>query len=221
MGGLRSSWKRLNREILSLVLLAVGILAVKSSIAETYMVPTGSMVPTILPGDRLVADQTRYGLRVPFLHRHLTSVSAPSRGDIVIFPSPISDVNLIKRVIAVEGDTIEIRNGRIILNGKMLPLTPVGRTEEGFEVYHENLMGYQHRIQFDPDLPNLRSFSKTMIKRGEFFVMGDNRDYSADSRVFGPVSIDQLRGKALKIIYSLKNNDFPYLRTDRLIEDLI
>lgn len=216
-------FKRLLREIPQTAAVILAILAFKSSFAAMYQVPTGSMIPTILPGDRLASNQLTFGLRIPFTDHALTTQTGPRRGDIVFFPSPVEpDTMLVKRVVAVAGDRLEVRNGRLILNGRAVPLKSLGNTPEGYELYSEFLASetQSHYVQFNDRFPHLRNVPEFEIPAGHFFPMGDNRDNSADGRAFGPVPITALKGRAFGIAFSLDTSTFPFFRTHRFFSHI-
>jgi signal peptidase I len=194
------------------------VLSFRSSIGSHYKVPTGSMIPTILPGDRFFSSQIAYGLRVPFSSFYANGPEAPTRGDIIVFPSPVDSIDLVKRVVAIAGDNLVVRDGRFILNGKELDYEYVGKSWDGSDVYIEDLMGVKHFVQFDQLSPGIRSF-EISIPKGHFFPMGDNRDHSADGRYFGPVPYTALRGRAGNLFYSVKDS-FIDLRWSRSFNDL-
>ena len=206
---MKKTWKR---ELLSLSLIAVGILAVRSSVAAPYHVPTGSMEPTILPGDRFISNQMQYGLRVPFTSHFVTRMDDPAHGDIVVFPSPENDITLVKRVVAISGDKIEGRGGQLLINDQPVKLEYVGR-ENGFDRFREKLGEIEHWVQFSR-WHGSRSFGPLIVPEGHFFAMGDNRDNSADSRAFGPVPVSSIKGKALALFISI-GDEFPYVRPGR------
>ena len=191
-------------------------LAVRSSIASAYSVPTASMVPTFLPGDRFFATQFSYGLRVPFTDVRLTRVTPPERGDIVVFPSPREpDTDLVKRVAAVGGDVVEVRNGRLLIDGVAVDVTPPEPQPDGSELAWETLGATRHRVRYLPRTPHLRAFGPLRLPPGHFLALGDNRDDSADGRVFGPVPYERLRAKGQRLFYSLDTRRFPFVRFER------
>src|SRR5580700_1098065 len=121
----RERWKKLWRENKSLLLFVIILTAVRSAIADWNDVPTGSMNPTIVQGDRVFVNKLAYDLKVPFTTLHLAQWSDPQRGDIVVFFSPADGTRLVKRVIGVPGDTIELRDERLLINGKQSTYEPL------------------------------------------------------------------------------------------------
>jgi len=172
-------------------------LIIRASIVEAYKIPSGSMIPTLLIGDHLLANKFVYGIRIPFFEKKILALSNPQKGDIIIFSSPQDpSKNLIKRVIAVEGDLIEERNKQIFINGKPLDEPYVQHT--------------------DHSLIDMRdSFGLHLIPKSKIFTMGDNRDQSYDSRFWGYVDINNIKGKAL-IIYWSWNSEKKFPRFSRI-----
>lgn len=208
------TWRAVVREAVAFAVMIVTVLALRSSLLSHYNVPTGSMIPTILPGDHFVADQRSFGLRVPFSDWFVTGPASPERGDIVVFPSPLEPgIDLVKRVVAVGGDRLEVRGGLLVINGQPLQNSLMEKTPDGYEVYREELFKVSHRVQLDTSQPFLRDYGPIEIPAGHFFPMGDNRDHSGDGRVFGPVPVDRLRARAFKILYSMEK--FPEVRWAR------
>ena len=207
--------RRVNRrwflELRSIFVLALAVFAVRSSLADWNDVPSGSMKPTILEGDRVYVNKLAYDLKVPFTTLHLVEWGNPKRGDIVVFYSPYDGKRLVKRVIGLPGDTIELRDDTLILNGTMveqqsfngasLPdLSPTDRATHLFAT--ENLPGRSHPIATWPAVPARRNFGPLTVPTGEFFMMGDNRDDSFDSRYYGPVERKRILGRASAAVLS-------------------
>ncbi|MCC7441812.1 MAG: signal peptidase I [Bdellovibrionales bacterium] len=215
----RPAWMRaLGKELMAFGVMILAILALRSTVVSHYNVPTGSMLPTILPGDHFLADQMGYGLRVPFSDWFVTGPRMPQRGDIAVFPSPLEPgVDLVKRVVALGGDHLEVRGGLIKINGQPLETTLIETTPDGYEVMMEDLMGLRHRIQIDTRRPTLRDYGPVESPAGPFFPMGDNRDHSGDGRQFGSVPVENLRARAVKILYSKEG--FFSVRWDRLWQE--
>ncbi len=196
------------------------VLAVRSSFAATYYVPSGSMEPSVYTGDRLMAYQHSYGLRMPFTERLLSSQYPPSYGDIVVFVDPRDPQTLLlKRVIAVGGDRLAIRDGVIFRNGLALPQSPAIQ-KDGLLQRIESNGKHRYTVQFEPNQPFLRDVPMQRIPQGHFFAMGDNRDHSGDSRIFGSVPIRHLRARAVRVLWSRDPADlwgFRWIRTGQAL----
>ena len=165
-------------------------IVIKTSIVEAYKIPSGSMEDTLLVGDFLLANKFIYGSRVPLLDYRLPAVRDPKPGDVVIFKFPKDpSVNYIKRCVAVGGQTVEIRNKRLYVDGQFVPLPSTGKFTAGETV---EPAGRSARDNFGP----------FTVPPGNFFMMGDNRDNSYDSRFWGVVSRDLIQGKAMVIHWS-------------------
>ncbi len=189
------------------------VLGIRSFIAQPYRVPTGSLEPTILPGDFLFVSQFSYGLRLPVLNTKILSIGEPKTGDIVVFRYPGNlNINYIKRVVGTPGDHIVYKNRTIYINGKKMSQKFIKNTTD-FEppgiygpsaVYipsklmEENLNGVKHYILLHTDKKAQESANyDVVVPKGMYFMMGDNRDNSADSRYFGFLPEKNIAGKAL------------------------
>ena len=201
---LRIFWKGWGYAIFIGVAVAVTF---KSSIADWNIVPTGSMKPTILEGDRIFVNKLAYDLKVPLTTWHIAQWANPHRGDIVIFYSPKDGTRLVKRVIGLPGDRISMTNDVIFINGRPLDYTILHHSSHGIHAgrlkIDENLKGKHHQMLVTPSYPAMRSFPTVTIPKGSYFMMGDNRDNSADSRYFGFVKRDRIVGRATAIVISL------------------
>jgi signal peptidase I len=216
-------------ELRSIVVLALVMFAVRSSLADWNDVPSGSMKPTILEGDRVYVNKLAYDLKVPFTTLHLLEWGNPKRGDIVVFYSPYDGKRLVKRVIGLPGDTIELRDDALILNGTMVEhqsfsetsladLSPTDRATHLFA--RENLPGRSHLIATWPSVPARRNFGPVTVPAGEFFMMGDNRDDSFDSRYYGPVERQRILGRASVAVLSFDRAHYWIPRWDRFFTAL-
>ncbi len=194
------------------VLLLVWI--IRSFIIQPYRVPTGSLQPTVVPGDFLVVNQFAYGLRFPIGNQQFIATGKPKRGDIVLFYWPVNpSVVFVKRLIGLPGDHIEYRNKVLYINGKEMAQTALGKAmddeppmypnpEEHIPVLlkEENLDGVKHQIYMVDDVNNVSSGNFSLVvPPGSYFMMGDNRDNSDDSRTWGLVTENYLIGKAFGI----------------------
>jgi signal peptidase I len=187
--------------------------AIRSFLIQPYRVPTGSLLPTIEPGDFLAVNQFAYGFRFPVINKKLVAVAEPKRGEIALFYYPVDpNVVFIKRVIGLPGDHIEFKNKVLYINGKEMKQTFIESavdhepaTENNPEehlpivIKQENLDGIKHRIYMSPFDTALSADFNVDVPAGNYFMMGDNRDNSGDSRVWGFVPEKNLIGKALVI----------------------
>lgn len=226
--------KRLFAEITankSLLLFLGLMLCFRSAVADWMQVPTGSMNPTIVEGDRILVDKSAYGLRVPFTELRLTRGGDPQRGDIAIFPSPQDGATLVKRVIGVPGDTIVMRDERLYVNGKAVEYAQIATDQADAELpaatrgeqrYYlsESLDGKAHPIMVLPNRNAMRSFGPVTVPDGEYFMLGDNRDNSGDSRYFGFVPRASIVGRAGRVAYSLDAERWYAPRIDRFFTRL-
>ena len=209
---IRHWWRK---EIRPLLILVLVLFSIRSSLADWNDVPSGSMQPTILVGDRIFVNKLAYDLKVPFTTWHLAQWSNPQRGDIVVFYSPHDGTRLVKRVVALPGDTVELRNEQLIINGNPVDYVPLPaeisdqlpEAERQSSVFAtEYLFAHPHAIMAIPGIPAKRTFGPIRVPEGHSFVMGDNRDDSFDSRFFGVVERNRIVGKATAVVLSLDRN---------------
>jgi signal peptidase I len=205
----RKLWRE---EFRPLLIMALVMFAARSSFADWNTVPTGSMKPTILEGDRVFVNKLAYDLKVPFTTLHLAEWSAPRRGDIVVFYSPKDGSRLVKRTVGLPGDTVELRGDRLIINGTVVEyksiadeLVPdISATDRAIsEFATEQLPGRSHLVAAIPAVSALRNFGPVQVPEGCYFMMGDNRDNSYDSRYFGSVKRNRIVGRATAVVASL------------------
>lgn len=208
---------------------ALIIFAARSSFADWNKVPSGSMKPTILEGDRVFVNKVAYDLKVPFTTWHLAEWSAPQRGDIVVFYSPKDGTRLVKRTVGLPGDTVEMRDDELIINGakvsyksiaeELLPdVTPADRASSVYA--SEALPGRSHLVAGIPELPAMRNFGPITVPEGFYFMMGDNRDNSYDSRYFGVVKRSRILGHATSVVASFDPDHHSRPRWDRFFSPL-
>ena len=187
-----------------LIILIIGC-SLRSAVADWNYVPTGSMKPTILEGDRIFVNRLAYDLKVPFTTWHIAEWANPERGDIVVLYSPADGKRLVKRAIGVPGDVIELIDNRLLVNGEPAEYEPL---EEEFqseiprderpshEFARERLGDKSHPVMTTPARWSTSSFGPVTVPDGHYFVMGDNRDNSFDSRGFGFVERRAILGRA-------------------------
>lgn len=199
------------------------VLIIRSFVVQPYRVPTGSLEPTVLPGDFIVVNQFAYGLRLPVWEKKIISISEPKRGDIVVFHWPGNPkVNFVKRVIGLPGDHISYIDKTLYINGtkasqKVLgtatDIAPQGTPKWPVNIIEENLSGIKHKIYQCKNLnncppnPDPQNFYDLVVPKGQYLMMGDNRDNSEDSRIWGFVPEQYLVGKAFLIFLSWDSNN--------------
>ncbi len=215
-------------EIRPLLVLALTVFSLRSSLADWNDVPTGSMKPTILEGDRVFVNKLAYDLKVPFTTRHLAQWSNPQRGDIVVFFSPYDGKRLVKRVVGLPGDTLELRNNSLILNGQPVHYKPIAdelgsaasASVPGQPLAVEELPGREHAVAAMPWVAARRDYGPYRVPDGCYFMMGDNRDDSFDSRYYGPVERNRIVGRATTIVISLDHKNYWLPRWQRFFTSL-
>ncbi|MFN7454689.1 MAG: signal peptidase I [Pseudobdellovibrionaceae bacterium] len=189
---LRATWPQALGTFLFPILL---ILSVRWFLVEPFVIPSGSMLPNLLILDHVIVNKLSYGIRIPGQQQFLIHWSQPQRGDIVVFRYPENpDVFYVKRLVGLPGDRVSLEKGQIIVNGQPLPQKQLGSQGE-FQQFAEAEKGYtvqylQHEQSF---------FDEVQVPEDRFFFMGDNRDQSSDSRVWGFVPQDHLVGRVVVI----------------------
>jgi signal peptidase I len=209
-GRLSAFWRDWLRPLLGMALF---LTAFRSALADWNDVPTGSMRPTILEGDRVLVDRRAYDLKIPFTRIHLAEWAGPRRGDVVVFVSPESGERLVKRVVGLPGDRIELVGHRLVVNGRAATYSPLapqrvpglsaaGALGEG-QLFVERLGEENRTVLLSAAPPAGRAFGPVVVPPGGYFMMGDNRDRSHDSRAFGPVPRGHILGRAVGVVLSL------------------
>jgi len=210
-GGFKRLWKEWIKPFL-MVLVVVGSL--RSAVADWNDVPTGSMRPTILEGERIFVNKLAYDLKIPFTRLRLAEWGAPDRGDVVVLYSPADGKRLVKRVVGIPGDELEMRNSRLLVNREMAEYQPfvdgdrhaLGLDGERQElVVWETVDAVTHPVTWTPYSPSRRQFGPLRVPDGKYWVMGDNRDNSSDSRWFGVVDRDLIVGRATAVVVSFEH----------------
>ncbi len=222
----RAWWRK---DIRPLLILTLVLCSIRSSLADWNVVPSGSMKPTILEGDRVFVDRRAYDLKVPFTTWHLAEWGNPERGDIVVFYSPKDEMRLVKRVIGLPGDLIELRSNRLVVNGKPVEyeavaektLRDVATADRASHIFAaEKLPGRTHAVAGFPAVQAKRDFAAYRVPEGHYFMMGDNRDDSFDSRYFGPVERKRIVGRATSVVMSFDRQNHLSPRWDRFFSKL-
>jgi len=214
---------------LTIFLIIFVVIPVKSSLADWNWVPTGSMNPTILEGDLIYVNKIAYGLRFPLTFHRLAQWAHPQRGDIIVCFSPEDGTRLVKRVIGLPGDTIELKDNRLLLNGRHVSYGPIdskytvalsAAQRNTAVLAAEDLDGLTHPVMTTPTVRAMRNFGPATVPQGYYFVLGDNRDNSRDSRFFGFVERDAIVGKANAVILSFDVTDKYQPRFKRFFHSL-
>lgn len=189
--GQRAPRRGAARRWLGLLVFLAAALVGRSSLADHYHVPTGSMLPTVHEGDHVLVHKAAYGLRLPLSHVYLVEFDGPARGDVVVFDSPETGEVLLKRVVGVPGDRVAVRGGKVLLDGREVPV----ESAQGRSV--EWLGGTRHELDLSrgggPDA------GPVTVPPGRYLVLGDNRGNSRDGRWFGFVERGAILGRAVGI----------------------
>jgi len=182
------------------------VLLLRSFVAEPFRIPSGSMMPTLVVGDFILVNKFAYGIRLPVLRTKVLPVGEPKRGDVVVFKYPQQpEVDYIKRIIGLPGDRVRYENKQLFINGEPMPQTALGNYPGdgpqgrmlGARMLEENLQGVVHAILQRPEAEGPEG--EVVVPAGHYFVMGDNRDNSNDSRYWGFVPEANLVGRAMLI----------------------
>jgi len=220
--GMRRAWD----QIWPMAVAVLVALAIRAVVIESYYVPSESMLPTLLVGDHVFVNKFVYGARVPFTNIHLPAVRDPERGEIVVFALGRTDTGricpldqcpeaaaegFVKRLVGLPGDRVEYRNGELYLNDALISHADTGETFTGdheilYRVLEEDLAGCEHDVLDIPDNAGL-SRSAFTIAEGRYFMLGDNRDNSNDSRAWGTVRRDELKGPVILNYWSWNNRE--------------
>jgi signal peptidase I len=215
----RAAW-----ETTKSILGAIAIyLVIRTLLVEAYRIPSGSMIPTLLVGDWLFVNKLVYGPTIPFTNSHLPGYSHPKRGDVVVFVSPYqadeaalgndATPTLVKRLVGMPGDTLYMRDGQLYANGlpQRLPFTTSTQINPSAANSTDQLFSWQHRVEVrgsrfgdPPAIPTHDNWGPLLIPGGNYFMMGDNRYCSKDSRYWGIVPHDNVRGRPLIVYYSYR-----------------
>ena len=174
------------------------VLVLRSFVIEPFQIPSSSMVPTLKVGDFILVNKWTYGIRLPVIRAKIIELNSPQRGDVMVFFPPHEERYFIKRVVGLPGDEIHVLNGVLYINGDKM----TQKVLEGEEpaprsvVMTEDLTGVEHAMQKRLSPTRLSQNFTAVVPEGHYFMMGDNRDNSSDSRVWGPVPEERIVGKA-------------------------
>ena len=185
-------FRKLLRDNVSLFVVIAVVVVARGSLADHYVVPTGSMEPTLMPGDRVFVSKTADGLRLPYSDIELVGDESPARGDLVIFSSPEDGTRLVKRVVGVGGDRIAVRGGRLFVNGE--PLSDPARPT--LEHFRDDLA-----VQLNLAYGGGPELNPVEVPAGHLLMMGDARGNSRDGRIFGFVKEEAVYARALRVFY--------------------
>lgn len=214
------------------------VMFLRSSIIEPYKIPSGSMIPTLFIGDHIFVNKFSYGFKVPFTEFFLdkpifmTSAQVPERGDVIVFRYPRDEsINYIKRVIGLPGDVIQIRDKVLSINGKPIQIEKLSdkSLESGIEtdddrrvltLYMEDLGDVKHPVLYNMNSLLNSDYGPVEVPEGKLLAMGDNRDRSSDSRIWGFVPLENVKGKAmfvwLNFVFHMDNEFRLQFRPERI-----
>jgi signal peptidase I len=201
------SWVRDNKGFLVFLLL-FGVF--RTAVADWNPIPSGSMRPTLLEGDVVFVNRLAFDLKLPLTDVVVTRMGEPQRGDVVTFSSPKDGTKLIKRLIALPGDVVAMRDGRVSINGVAAEFALLGELSEPLDAKHtltaqrfdEAVDGRHRTVQLMPARANARNFGPVTVPPDQFLMLGDSRDNSADSRYIGFVPRELLIGRAVRVLVS-------------------
>ena len=219
--------KKLMADNKGFILFMLGMVLVRSAMADFYLVPSSSMYPTLVEGDRVICNRLAYDVKLPFTDVVLKQVADPQRGDIVTFISPQDGVKLVKRLIAVPGDVVEMHDEQLVINGVPANykeafdsaenhLTPAREYSGKQLVYQEQVGDKQHGIIIMPERQAMRSFGPVKVPEGQYLMLGDNRDNSKDSRYIGFVKRELITGRVSRLLFSLDGDNYYLPRLERV-----
>ena len=197
------------KETKSLLGAIIIVLLLRAFVIQAYKIPSGSMIPTLIVGDHLLASKFTYGIKMPYMDLKCCEWRKPKKGEIVIFEFPLDpSKDFVKRVVGTEGDTVEMKAGVLYINSNKVPIKYIadysyidtsGR-REFCKRLEENLFNHKHSVLWCDGYEDMRDYGPYVVPKNSIFVMGDNRDHSNDSRFWGTVPLVKVKGSPL-IIY--------------------
>jgi signal peptidase I len=199
---------KVRENVEALVIAIILALFIRAFVVQAFKIPSGSMQNTLLIGDYILVNKFIYGVKIPFTEITVIPVKDPKKGDIIVFKFPGDpSKDFIKRVVAVSGDTVEIRDKKVYVNGQ---------TEVNEHAIHADPRLFDDVHLYPPEMLKRDNMTAMKVPEGKLFVMGDNRDESNDSRFWGFVNVSAVRGKAFMIYWSWDSHKKIGLRWDRL-----
>ncbi len=210
-------WKE-NRQFF---LLLICIVFFKSAIADLSSIKGASMLPTLLDGDKVWVNKLAYDIKIPWTEISLAEISDPKRGDIVIIDSKRANKRLVKRIVGIPSDEVHMHNNALIINGQTANYEVLSR-EGSVVTIREELPDKAHRARLSQSLYNLssRSYGPTVVPENQYFVLGDNRDNSADSRVYSFVPRSEIIGRSNSVVFSLDSANKYLPRSERFLANI-
>jgi signal peptidase I len=222
-----NSIKKWWREYRALAVLLILAVVFRSAIVDWNVVPSGSMLPTLRPGDWILVNKMAYGLRIPLTHIDMVQLSTPRRGDIVTIDSSAAHELLVKRVIGIPGDRVAMRDNVLYVNGVRADYQPLGNDKlpgdasSPAQYLAERVDSIAHMVRLSLDNPSPRSsFGPVVVPAGEYLMLGDNRDDSADSRYFGFFPRKEIMGRVRRVAFSLDTAHLDLPRSNRYFKHL-
>lgn len=222
---MKNSIKRFAFENKGFILFIILMGIFRSSFADWNSVPTGSMKPTILEGDRIIVNKLAYDINLPFSSISIAELGQPQRGDIIVFNSKVLNKRLVKRVIGLPGDTVSMTDNVLKINGQNLEHSLIEdrqiESQKGVpQDFIENLFGQQYQIRISERSSRAANFSSINVPNGMYLVLGDNRDNSVDSRYIGFIPRNDIIGRSRKVAMSFDYEDYYLLRKNRFFKKL-
>jgi len=216
-GNLKFFWRE-NRQF---IFLLCCIVFFKSAIADLSSISGASMQPTLLDGDKVWINKLAYDVKIPFTEITLAEVSDPQSGDIVIIDSAQANKRLVKRIVGVPGDTIYMQNNALVINGQAANYEVVTEDSDSMIIVEE-LPGHSHQAQLSNSYVsrNTRSYGPVEVPEDKYFVLGDNRDHSADSRMYSFIPREEILARSSSVVFSLDPEKSYLPRTDRFLDKL-
>lgn len=193
----------------------------KTAIADLSSISGASMQPTLLDGDKVWVNKLAYDVKIPFTEISLAELSDPNRGDVVIIDSKKADKRLVKRIVGVPGDTVYMQNNALVINGEAANYEVLSRDDEAIIILEE-LPDKSHQARLSNRFVSrtARSYGPSEVPEGQYFVLGDNRDNSADSRVYSFVPREEIIGRSNSVVFSLDSDNNYMPRGERFLAEI-